>query len=102
MSITPRSRLQRISGHPRGDVAPLRVAPRRVRLRNLELERLEIRMVMSVTIAATNNGGSGYACLDFNGSGGYAPPDTNGAAGPSAYVETVNQVVALFPNKATG
>ena len=81
---------------------PLRVAPRRVRLRHLELEWLENRTVLSVTIAASNNGGSGYAGLDFNGSGGYTPPDTNGAAGTSAYVETVNQAVALFPNKATG
>ena len=30
------------------------------------------------------------------------PPDTSGAAGPSAYVETVNQSVALYTSKATG
>ena len=102
MFSTSRSRLQRITGHPGDGVTPLRVAPRRARLRHLELEWLENRTVLSVTIAASNNGGSGYAGLDFNGSGGYTPPDTNGAAGTSAYVETVNQTVALFPNKATG
>jgi len=58
--------------------------------------------VLSVTIAAGNNAGRGYAALDFNQSGGYAPPDTSGAAGPSAYVETVNQTVALYGSKATG
>ena len=34
--------------------------------------------------------------------GGYVPPDTQGAAGPTSYVETVNQTVALYGNKATG
>jgi uncharacterized repeat protein (TIGR01451 family) len=56
----------------------------------------------SVTIASTNNNGQGYAALDFNHSGGYVPPDTDGAAGPSGYVETVNQTVALYGNKSTG
>ena len=55
-----------------------------------------------MTIAPTNNNGNGYAALDFNQSGGYVPPDTNGAAGPTNYVETVNQTVALYGNKATG
>ncbi|HSU65925.1 MAG TPA: hypothetical protein VLJ39_03550, partial [Tepidisphaeraceae bacterium] len=64
------------------------------------VERLEDRTLLSVSVL--NNGGSGYAGLSFNQSGGYTPPDTNGAAGPSAYVETVNQTVALFGNKATG
>jgi hypothetical protein len=44
---------------------------------------------------------SGYRGLDFNASGGYVPPDSQGAAGPSVYVETVNQTVALYA-KATG
>ncbi len=66
------------------------------------LERLEDRTLPSVTIAPTNNNGNGYSALDFNHSGGYVPPDTNGAAGPSAYVETVNQSVALYGNKSTG
>ena len=66
------------------------------------LEWLEARMVLSVTIAASNASGRGYPALDFNASGGYTPPDTSGAAGTSAYVETVNQAVALYPNKATG
>ena len=52
--------------------------------------------LLSLSVAADYNG------VDFNGSGGYTPPDTNGAAGPSAYVETVNQAVRLFPNKTIG
>ncbi len=60
------------------------------------MERLEERTLLSVTVA------SSFSALDFNHSGGYTPPDTNGAAGPSAYVETVNQEVALYGNKATG
>src|SRR5262245_41861385 len=68
----------------------------------LWLERLEDRSLLSVTIAPTNNSGQGYAALDFNHSGGYVPPDTNGAAGPSSFVETVNQEIALYGNKSTG
>lgn len=66
------------------------------------LERLEERTTPTVTIAPTNNGGLGYAGLDFNQSGGYTPPDTCGAAGPTNYVETVNQTVAIYNPKATG
>jgi hypothetical protein len=69
------------------------------RRKGLGLERLEDRTIPSVTIAATNNNGQGYAALSFNQSGGYTPPDTNGAAGPSNYVETVNQTVAIFSPK---
>lgn len=73
------------------------------RSRRLDLDRLEERVVMSVTIATTNNSGAGYAGMDFSqSSGGYVPPDTNGAAGPNAYVETVNQSVALYTSRATG
>jgi uncharacterized repeat protein (TIGR01451 family) len=53
-------------------------------------------------VAILNNSGNGYAALSFNQSGGYVPPDTAGAAGPSAYVETVNQSVALYSPKGTG
>src|SRR5215831_5596615 len=49
-----------------------------------------------------NNNGNGYAALDFNQSGGYTPPDSQGAAGPSVYVETVNQEIAIYSPKATG
>src|SRR5207244_7133013 len=66
----------------------------------IALELLEDRTVPSVTIL--NNGGNGYTGLDFNQSGGYVPPDTCGAAGPSNYVETVNQEVAIYSPKATG
>jgi uncharacterized repeat protein (TIGR01451 family) len=55
-----------------------------------------------VAIAPTNNNGQGFVGLDFNRSGGYVPPDTSGAAGPTNYVETVNQTVAIFSPKATG
>ena len=65
----------------------------------LLLEQLEDRTVPS-TITLLNN--NGYAGLDFNQSGGYVPPDTNGAAGPSSYVETVNQTLAIYSPKATG
>jgi uncharacterized repeat protein (TIGR01451 family) len=68
----------------------------------LWLERLEDRTVPSVTVAPSNNSGNGYQGLDFNHSGGYVPPDTNGAAGPTNYVETVNQTVAIYSPKATG
>lgn len=64
------------------------------------LEMFEDRTVPAVNIL--NNAGSGYAALSFNESGGYVPPDASGAAGPSAYVETVNQAVALYTAKATG
>ena len=64
------------------------------------LEVVEDRTVPAVSIL--NNSGNGYAALSFNQSGGYVPPDTCGAAGPSAYVETVNQEVALYGSKATG
>src|SRR4051794_28783244 len=71
----------------------------------LALESLEERTVPSVSVL--NNSGSGYAGLSSlsqaNASGYYfVPPDTNGAAGPTAYLETVNQTVTLYGNKATG
>jgi uncharacterized repeat protein (TIGR01451 family) len=63
-------------------------------------QTLEVRALLSVSVV--NNAGQGYAGLSFNQSGGYVPPDTNGAAGPNAYVETVNQSVALYGDKSTG
>jgi uncharacterized repeat protein (TIGR01451 family) len=72
------------------------------RSRRPQLEGLEQRTVLSVSIAPTNLNGSGYAALSFAQSGGYTPPDTCGAAGPSAYVETVNQTVALTTSKSNG
>jgi uncharacterized repeat protein (TIGR01451 family) len=72
------------------------------RFRNLELEGLESRLLLAVTIASTNNSGQGYSVLDFNSSGGYVPPDTCGAVGPSNYVETVNQELAIYTPKTTG
>src|SRR6516165_4883953 len=64
--------------------------------RDLRLEVLEDRSVPSITIA--NN----YAGLDFNHSQGFIPPDTCGAGGPTNYVETVNQELAIYIPKATG
>jgi uncharacterized repeat protein (TIGR01451 family) len=72
-------------------------APRGKRLR---LEPLEERTTPTVSIV--NNGGLGYTGLDFNQSGGYVPPDTCGAAGPTNYVETVNQTLAIYSPKGTG
>jgi uncharacterized repeat protein (TIGR01451 family) len=60
------------------------------------IEALEERRLLTVSILHN------YTGVDFNGSGGYVPPDTCGAAGPTAYVETVNQAVRLFPTKTTG
>jgi uncharacterized repeat protein (TIGR01451 family) len=82
----------------------LSVSRRRTRRKSIfsghGVERLEARALLSVTIL--NNGGNGYAALSFNQSGGYVPPDTSGAAGPSAYVETVNQSIGLYGSKSTG
>jgi uncharacterized repeat protein (TIGR01451 family) len=64
------------------------------------VQSLEVRLLLSVSVL--NNAGQGYAGLSFYQSQGYVPPDTDGAAGPSGYVETVNQTVALFSNKTTG
>jgi uncharacterized repeat protein (TIGR01451 family) len=76
-------------------------APRkRTRFNRFGIQTLEVRALLSVTVA--NNSANGSAALSFNQSGGYIPPDTDGAAGPNAYVETVNQTVALFTNKTTG
>jgi uncharacterized repeat protein (TIGR01451 family) len=74
--------------------------PLPVRRERPRLELLETRTLPSVSIL--NNGGSGYAALHFSQTQGYVPPDTNGAAGPTNYVETVNQTLAIFSPKATG
>jgi uncharacterized repeat protein (TIGR01451 family) len=53
-------------------------------------------------VSIVNNGGNGYAALHFSQTQGYVPPDTNGAAGPTNYVETVNQTLAIYNPKDTG
>jgi uncharacterized repeat protein (TIGR01451 family) len=59
--------------------------------RRPQVERLEDRTVPTVNI------NTNFVGLDFNSSsGGFVPPDTNGAAGPSHYVETVNQTLAIY------
>jgi hypothetical protein len=60
------------------------------------LEALEDRTLLAVQLLSHYNG------LDFYSSGGWTPPDTVGAAGPTSYVETTNQTVAIFTPKATG
>jgi len=102
MSHTSRTWIQRFSSPRLRDGRPPRAASRALRSRRPELERLEGRALLSVTIAPTNNNGQGYTGLDFNHSGGYVPPDTCGAAGPSSYVETVNQTLAIYSPKSTG
>jgi hypothetical protein len=42
-----------------------------------------------------------YSGLDINSTQGFVPPDPQGAVGPSSYVETVNQSVALYPQKTS-
>jgi autotransporter-associated beta strand protein len=54
----------------------------------------------SAGIAATNNNSKGYTALGAGQSGGFTPPDTDGAAGPSSYIETVNQEVAIYSSKS--
>ena len=80
--------------------APRTALRRRGRSDRYGIQALEVRVLLSVSVL--NNSSQGYAGLSFNQSGGYVPPDTNGAAGPSAYVETVNQTVALYGSKSTG
>ena len=70
--------------------------------RQLKLDSLERRDQPVVGILGTNASGQGYAALSVGNTAGFVPPDTCGAAGPSAYVETVNQNLALYPNKSTG
>jgi len=64
--------------------------------RRLEVEPLESRLTPNVTLL------SSYQGINANNSGGYVPPDTQGAAGPTSYVETTNQEIALYTPKNTG
>ncbi len=55
------------------------------------LEQLEARVVPAVNILSQFTG------LTVNNPGdGFEPPDTQGAAGPTSYIETVNQSIAIF------
>ncbi len=56
----------------------------------------------SPEVTILNGSGNGWPGLDFNHSGGYTPPDNQGAAGPSSYIETVNQAIAIYSPKGTG
>ena len=57
---------------------------------------LEDRTLLSVTLV------SNYHGLGIDDTQGWVPPDTCGAVGPTNYVETVNQNVAIFSPKASG
>jgi hypothetical protein len=78
-----------------------RATARTPRFHRPGLEGLEQRTLLSVTLTPTNNYGLGYTGLDYAQSDGSTPPDTNGAAGPSSYVESVNQTLAIYSTKAT-
>jgi hypothetical protein len=60
-----------------------------------DIQILEDRTLLSVAVAHN------YAALNFTQSGGFVPPDSNGAAGPSSFVESVNQTVAIFSSKTS-
>ncbi len=92
--------LQSLESQPRTRTQRRAQSVRRARFASLAVQTLEARTLLAVSVL--NNSGQGYAGLSFNQSGGYVPPDTNGAAGPTAYVETVNQSVALYGSKSTG
>src|SRR5262245_57286875 len=68
---------------------PRRCKPVRPPCRRPRLERLEDRVVPTVTV------NSHYDGMDIAGTSGAVPPDTCGAAGPSSYVETVNQDITI-------
>ena len=59
------------------------------------LEVLEDRSLLAVNLLHH------YTGLNFSQGGGFVPPDSNGAAGPTNYVETVNQTLAIYSPKAT-
>ena len=81
---------------PAGSVpCALKHRPHRAKRGPPVFERLETRCLLSVSVAHS------YVGLDYNSSGGFVPPDSQGAVGPSSYVETVNQTVALFSGKTT-
>src|SRR6516164_9267259 len=60
------------------------------------LERLEDRTLPAVNLI------SHYTGLNFGLTSGWIRPDPTGAAGPSSYVEVVNQEIAIYTPKATG
>jgi PKD repeat protein len=103
MSIN-QSHSNRSPAHRDGTAPQGRILPRLLTGRWGHLAALALAASWTAGQGATilNNGGNGYAALDFTQSGGYTPPDTQGAAGPSVYVETVNQEIAVYGPKATG
>lgn len=67
----------------------------------LRLEELEDRTLLSATLGTSYNGISSAQQSALTGLL-IEPPDTNGAAGPTNYVETANQAVAIFNPKTSG
>jgi hypothetical protein len=64
---------------------------------------LESRAVPSANLIPTNNNSQGYAAIHISEeTQTFVPPDTCGAAGPTAYVETVNQILRLYQIRGTG
>jgi uncharacterized repeat protein (TIGR01451 family) len=57
---------------------------------------LEDRVLPAISLV------SHYQGIDFVQSGQWVPPDMVGAAGPSCYVETTQQAVAIYTPKASG
>src|SRR6266851_5595617 len=61
------------------------------------LEVLEDRTLLAVNLLHH------YTGLDFaQSSDSVIPPDTNGAAGPTSYIEVVNDTIAIYTPKTTG
>jgi hypothetical protein len=87
---------QSLGSRRSGSYQPAGPGGRRSRALKQSWERLEERSLLSVNLIGD------YSGLDYNQSGGYVPPDTSGAAGPSGYVESVNQTLALYTSKTTG
>jgi hypothetical protein len=78
---------------------PKTIAAQRASLRRFfrpAVERLEDRRLLTVSVL------SNYDAMNVNDTAGFVPPDTQGAAGPSCYVETVNQNVALYTPQDQG
>jgi hypothetical protein len=70
------------------------------------VDRLERRTLLTVTLLSNYTGMNQLAASGPNTGVGlvtiYSPPDTTGAAGPTSYVETANQGIAIYTPKATG
>src|SRR5207237_3931971 len=64
--------------------------------RGMQIESLENRTLLTVNLIGTP-----YNGLNVDNGGGFAPPDTCGAAGPTSYIQTVNQSIGIYTGKTT-